>query len=237
MRKTLIITDLTRMYGQRVCIAGLDSGFSCIRPVLPSGVYQSHLYVGDKLVVRPMAKVSFDFYHVPLDPPHTEDLGFRPDSVASRGLCAADEWENVLQKTSFDSVEEAFAGWLQNARWVCPGTGIRSLGTVTQVEVQSVSPDCRLSFADRVGLVYANIPIQDLAFRAFTTAMTNRLGSPDAAFQRVRDLLKRASRLYLRLGLARPWQPDSHTGLRCYLQVTGVHTFPDYLEGKTFADF
>jgi hypothetical protein len=40
--------------------------------------------------------------------------------------------------------------------------------------------------------------------------------------------------LYLRIGLARGWdeQPD-----RCYLQITGIYTFPDYLAGKTFDDF
>lgn len=39
--------------------------------------------------------------------------------------------------------------------------------------------------------------------------------------------------LLLRVGLARGWAefPD-----RCYLQVTGVCTFPDYLDGRCFAD-
>jgi ATP-dependent DNA helicase RecQ len=38
----------------------------------------------------------------------------------------------------------------------------------------------------------------------------------------------------LRIGLTRHWDayPD-----RCFLQITGIHTFPDYLEGQTFADF
>jgi hypothetical protein len=41
------------------------------------------------------------------------------------------------------------------------------------------------------------------------------------------------SEVFLRIGPARGWEkyPD-----RCYLQVTGVHTFPDYLAGRTFAD-
>jgi hypothetical protein len=40
--------------------------------------------------------------------------------------------------------------------------------------------------------------------------------------------------IYLRIGLSRGWQkyPD-----RCYLQVNGVFTFPDYLDGKTFLDY
>ena len=37
-----------------------------------------------------------------------------------------------------------------------------------------------------------------------------------------------------RIGLSRGWAkfPD-----RCFLQVNGVYTFPDYLQGKTFAEF
>lgn len=43
-----------------------------------------------------------------------------------------------------------------------------------------------------------------------------------------------SSQVYLRIGLARGWKkyPD-----RCFLQITGVYTFPDYLDGKIFADF
>jgi hypothetical protein len=38
----------------------------------------------------------------------------------------------------------------------------------------------------------------------------------------------------LRIGLARGWErhPD-----RCYLQITGVYTDPDYLSGHCYADF
>ena len=44
----------------------------------------------------------------------------------------------------------------------------------------------------------------------------------------------KSRKVYLRLGLARGWHkyPD-----RCYIQITGVYTFPDYLEGHTFAAY
>jgi hypothetical protein len=43
-----------------------------------------------------------------------------------------------------------------------------------------------------------------------------------------------SAQVFLRIGLARGWEkfPD-----RCYLQVTGVYSFPDYLGGRCFADF
>jgi len=39
------------------------------------------------------------------------------------------------------------------------------------------------------------------------------------------DPYLRSSKVYLRIGLARGWKefPD-----RCYLQITGIYTFPDY---------
>ena len=50
----------------------------------------------------------------------------------------------------------------------------------------------------------------------------------------MRDRLGAAEEVFLRLGLTRPWEehPD-----RCQLQVNGVYTFPDYLDGRCFADF
>jgi hypothetical protein len=56
----------------------------------------------------------------------------------------------------------------------------------------------------------------------------------------VDELIPRLTRIFnqrttfLRIGLARLWEryPD-----RCYLQVTGIYTFPDYLRGRTFTDF
>ena len=42
----------------------------------------------------------------------------------------------------------------------------------------------------------------------------------------------REAEVYLRLGLARAYPKN-----QCYLQVTGVYSFPDYLDGRNFADF
>jgi hypothetical protein len=48
MMAKMVITDLTRMYGGRVCIAGYDSQRRAIRPVLPPpGIPESSLYFED----------------------------------------------------------------------------------------------------------------------------------------------------------------------------------------------
>ena len=89
MLRIIVITDLTQMpTADGVCIAGIDQYNKCIRPVLPTGVCQRHLYIGDKLAIRPRAKVTFDLHKVPIKLPHIENLGFDPDSIEYLGLCA-----------------------------------------------------------------------------------------------------------------------------------------------------
>ena len=251
MQKTIIITDLTKMWEDEVCIVGIDQDSRCIRPVLPPpGVLRKHLYIRKgiifkKLVICPRAKVRFDFHQVPIKPPHIEDLGFDPKSVVYEGSCTDAEWEKVLKASSFRSVEDIYDGCLQEDRWVEPGANTRSLGTVSQIQVTSVNlrewsgeRRYRLYFADQTGHRYDNVTISDLAFRAFCDAELNRHSSPLSASQQITELLQSVNRFYLRLGLARPWAPrDGSFGLRCWMQVTGIHTFPDYLGGKSFADF
>lgn len=234
------------MGGDTVCIVGIDQDSRCIRPVLPPpGVLREHLYIKGKLAILPRAKVRFDFHQVPIKPPHVEDLGFDPDSIQYLGLCTDSEWEGVLQASSFNSVEDIYDGLLQEHRWVEPGANTRSLGTVSQIQVTSINLHersgerrYRLYFTDKAGHQYDNVTISDLAFRAFCDAELNRHTSPLAALQQLTELLQSVDRLYLRLGLARPWAPrDGSFGLRCWMQVTGIYTFPDYLGGKSFADF
>ena len=172
MQKTIVITDLTQMGGEGICIVGVDQDSQTIRPVLPPpGVLREHLYIKGKLAIRPSAKVRFGFHKVPIEPPHIEDLGFDPKSTVYEGLCTDAEWEEVPKASSFRSVQDIYDGCLQENRWVEPGANTRSLGTVSQIQVISVSlrewsgeRRYRLYFADRTGCHYDNVTISDLAF-------------------------------------------------------------------------
>jgi len=196
-----------------VCVVGVDQCNQCIRPVLTSGVLKRHLYVGKELVIRPRAKIKFDFHRVPIEPPHIEDLGFDPNSIVYEGLCTDAEWEQVLRDSSFGTVDDIYDGLLQEHRWVEPGANTRSIGTLSQVRVTAVKlPEWsgklryRLSFRDNIGFLYDNIPVSDLAFREFSyTEVKKRNRSPAAVSEQITSLLTSAHRLYLRLGVARPW--------------------------------
>jgi len=246
MRKTIVITDLTQMpTADGVCIAGIDQHNKCIRPVLPTGVRRRHLYIGDKLAIRPRAKVTFDLHKVPIKLPHIENLGFDPDSIEYLGLCADSEWERVLQASSFSTVEDIYDGHLKEHRWVEPDTNVRSLGTVSGVQIEGIEFEPlkipghykpRLTFRDMTDWPFP-LPVSDLSFRNFANYEIKRLGSTLTASKRMLVILQGADRLYLRIGLPGPWLNPNTGKVGSWMQVTGIYSFPDYLGGKSFADF
>ena len=62
MRRTIIITDLSRMKGSRVCVAGYDySNRVHIRPIIPyEGIHEHFLFESENLIIKPFAIIEFD---------------------------------------------------------------------------------------------------------------------------------------------------------------------------------
>jgi hypothetical protein len=179
--------------------------------------------------------------HVP-KPPHTEDHRYDPRSV--RFAYQVDEAKRrmVLDRTLFGSVRDIFDVPLFSdmGHYVKDGEGMRSLGTIRPKQIQGVlyelSPDdkwkYRLIFVDGEKTVY-RLTITDLAWRYFCDRQREEGTHPQAIATHLTSVL-RSSQVYLRIGLARGWDKFPN---RCYVQITGVYTFPDYLGGRTFADF
>jgi hypothetical protein len=242
MKRLLLITDLTRMQEERVCIAGYDQDGNCIRPVLPPpGIHESTLYSQGRPAVFPFAVVEYDLLEPRPHPPHTEDYRYDPKSV--RFIERADEKRKreVLTKTLFQNVSAVFEVPIFSdfGYYVMEGQGPRSLGTIQPSRVMGTfhgqSPDgnweYRLGFVDGSGTTYW-LTVTDLAWRYYHDCQ-HKEGYASKAISSSLTSALRSSEVYLRVGLARGWEkfPD-----RCFLQITGVHTFPDYLKGQTFAD-
>jgi hypothetical protein len=82
MKTVLAITDVTRMYEGRVCVAGYDKNGKCIRPVLPHpGLHERSLYSRGRPIVFPFAIVALDLLEPLPHAPHTEDCDFEPTSI------------------------------------------------------------------------------------------------------------------------------------------------------------
>ncbi|MFQ5406872.1 MAG: hypothetical protein ACE5FI_00425 [Anaerolineales bacterium] len=241
MKSLLAITDLTRMRHGRVCVAGYDKDGHCVRPVLPPpGIHESSLYAFGKPVVFPFAVVEYDLLQPIIEPPHTEDWRYDPDSVRFFRLVVPKKRRDVLAMGLFESVAAIFEQSILTGPgfYVMAGQGPRSIGTIkpqhifgTTFRAKEGGWDYRLRFVDDAGTIYV-LPVTDLAWRYYCDRQREADELPHQIAVDLLEALKSAE-VYLRVGLARGWMKYPE---RCYLQITGVHTFPDYLQGKTFAD-
>ena len=242
----VVITDLTRMHGTRICIAGYtlldDKPVDCIRPELNyDALVESWLYSADG-VVRPFSVVNFSLVRPRPAPPHVEDwivnrryslvTDFAPELV-----------EPVMSATCSASIRELYDGLAEfDHSWYVPANSdSRSLGTVRALRIVGLTYrwreerarwDYRIEFDDE-SREWFRLPVTDLALRYLLDhrRVVDAL-SPDRAASDVGRTLSDGRHVYLRVGLTRPFGDLSP----CYVQVTGVHTIPDYLDGKCHAD-
>jgi len=236
MRKQLVITDLTRMQGNRVCIFGVDENGNGIRPgIPPTGMREDYLL--DKMgrcIIRPFAVIEFDFIRPLPKPPHTEDWEIsahhRPRLI--RNL-SKEESRILLEKVLDRSIKSIFDADIHNNQYVNEGEGNRSLGTVRAKQVLSVKYFLkeddkyvyRIRFSDDTEEIYA-LPITDLAFREYCDGQRVQGHDTDVISAKLKRRLSQ-SYVFIRVGLTRPFARMYN---RCYLQVSGIHAFPDYAE-------
>jgi len=252
MSTTMTVLDVTRMSGDRVCIAGYLPDGTSIRPILPRRPFTEEWLYGDgPMLCRPFAQLEIDL----LDkihgsgPPHTEDHHIG-DGYRFLGMLPEKDRRALLAATAAPSLSELFGAPLRSdgaspKRWIVPGEGHRSLGTILAGRIERFwfgdkqnQPGKRyydLSFTDETGASY-RVGITDLALRALLDAETADGTWPSKVSNGLCDYLNRAE-VWLRIGLARPWYPDGQSDARCYLQVNGLHSFPDYLGGRCYGDF
>lgn len=248
MYELVTITDLTRMHEQRVCIAGYLANGACIRPILRFGqITEEWLKYSDQLVVRPFAQVEFDLIENRPQPPHTEDWIINPNYRINNGLLDKIDQKSILDKTRYSNVESIFETTIYrdegpNAKsgYIKLGEGKRSLGTVKPQNICWISYtpkeedkwDYRITFIDQSEREY-RLAVTDLAFRCFLDlSRIDKKISPNSIARRLNHAFQR-SEVYIRIGLARGWEKYPE---RCYLQITGIYSFPDYLCGHCFDD-
>ena len=241
MKTKLVVTDLTRMYQGRVCVAGYDKDGKAVRPVLPPpGISEQSLLEDGRPIIFPFALVEYDLLDSKSEPPHTEDVRYVENSP--KFIRSVKSREEVLSWSLFESVGAIFEQPVHTdpGFYVMDCQGPRSLGTIRPRKIIEAKYergsegtwDYRLLFLDGQSEFY-RLKITDLTWQYYCQ---NQRGPDRDQSQIATDLtdVLKSSKVYLRIGLARGWQkfPD-----RCYLQITGIYTFPDYLEGSVFVDF
>ena len=241
MKQELIITDLTRMSGGHVCVAGYAHNGQGIRLAAPR-LHEVDIAVDGKPIAFPAAVVECDLIdHLP-DPPHTEDFSFDPYSLQLLRRLQGATWQAALDRLLFGSVGDIFEQPITNdsGYYIQDGNGARSIGTILPRGIAAATYSAgedgtwtyRLGFYDQAGQFY-RLKITDLTLNAYCGSLRGPDHEPKDIAARLTQLLK-SRRVYLRIGLSRKWAKFPG---RCYLQLNGIYTFPDYLDGMTFADF
>jgi hypothetical protein len=240
--KTLfLVTDVTQMRGDKVCILGVNDKFETIRPELPPpGIFQ-HRLVLPTGVIRPRSVL--EIYFKPphkINPPHIEDKDWdiNHDTRFLR-TTDNDKWRNALEQTLFLTVQDIFETKITN-KAIEPYKGVRSVGTIrvktieffkygTVERREGIKHDYRLSFRDESNKYYYDLSITDLTFRYYFHHLLTKM-TPEKASWRIREQLQETD-CYLRIGLTREYNGN------LWLQVNGIYTFPDYAKGMCFMDY
>lgn len=232
--KIITITDLSRMGGDRVCIFGFDENGISIRPTLPYGVRERHLFDEEhNFIIKPFARIKFNLIKNRPQPPHSEDhildSRVKPELI---GNLNPRESEKFLNEHLYPSVDEIFGAPIYQHRYLKKGEGERSLGTVKADRLlyfdyglkDNGKYEYRITFNDANGAIY-NLPITDCAFRNYCNNLNDIKmdNTQSIRWKLLRNLNQK--NVYLRVGLTREFR-DVH-----WLQVSGIHTFPDYKVG------
>jgi hypothetical protein len=168
------------------------------------------------------------------------DLSSKPTEST---LLSPDARLKLLERLDNGYVKDIFGARIIHGKgwYLKVGQGIRSLGTVEVADIERVyygpkpngrSMDYRITFND--GRSSYRLAVTDLSFRCHADWLSSQGWSNETISAYLLAMLSTANRVFLRIGLARGWgeHPD-----RCYLQINGVYSFPDYLGGKCFGDF
>lgn len=246
MRERLVVAGVAWM-GSGVCISGYV-GAQATRPVLPTGGGIPWAYLRDETgtLVEPLSEIEIDLLEPIPQPPHCEDR--RIDGTGRIRVVRrlpVDEARTFLHRIRRDAVRDLFGAEVVDGRYVRPGEGSASLGTVRVARIAFLDLDrdeardrdsFRLHFYDSGGAFY-RLRVTDLAFREHCRRAWERLGGRrDLAAIRVRERLNDSQDIFLRIGLSRPFESRAGQGPRCYLMVTGIFTFPTYLDAP-WADY
>ena len=242
---TLTITDLTRMGGNRVCIAGVTEDGENVRPEFDhhAVINEDWLFDNHLPMVKPIARIQFDLLeHRPANP-HSEDWIVRQDFKRFERNLSEAERRTLLERVNDGRVDAIFGAEIHHdfGSYIAEGEGNRSLGTVCVSDFDSFEHtfsfnkwDYRIRFSDQTG-TYHRLAVTDLAFRYYVNFLREKKNYSLENLSEGLTVYFKTRTVYLRIGLARPtWIEHPHC---CFLQINGVYTFPDYLKGRCFADF
>lgn len=221
--RQIVVTEVTRMTGGLVCVAGLDihSG-TMVRPLQPDGsnweepkwVTRGFMVVGNILSLVPAPEGTSAYPHA------NED--YRVKTVSILGTASTDELYTASQETADASVDSLFNRSVEDEKYVVADTKCRSLGCImvsrSKLKASEFYGKVQVSYRDHIG-TWHNFPVTDLITKSFAdpTAGAAALNAKITSGNYFKPIA-------LRLGLARAWDggDKGYNPKRCYLQLNGL---------------
>lgn len=226
----VLITDVTRMAEEHICIAGIGPSGERIRPVLPGGQrfslgevasrggsieYRRVIEIGDGKLVG--------------TPPELEDVETGLDQLIHVGTLGIEEFMNRLAVTAVSGLDlqAAFGKDLvahSNRRgWVTPeGVGSRSLA------VLSVDPGAVEVYLNNFGKIRARWDQGDIAVNDLRLYKADGTTPAAARVATIQNLCRRG-KAFIAMGLTRPFTRTGDAVSYHWLQVNAIHV-PDSLQ-------
>jgi len=204
----------------RICISVFDTRSNrYLRPIPPSGRFteQDVRHLGLFSIVN----LDEDNRDHQFQAPHTEDFSVTNNQLQPVGMLNREEQLALLRRISVQSTFDIFGYNYQDPAlkqhrlkyYVLPGTGQNSLGTVQAINVRlymNAFGNIRVDFTDFNGNTLRDIPF--VSYNAINPEVLNLQ-------------LQRCREKFVRLSLARPFQPDNWEFRACFLQVSGIHGY------------
>jgi hypothetical protein len=218
-----IITDVTRMQSQNVCVAAVHQD----RAIRLHNPRPDDRWVRSIGGLMPGDVVSLDCRPIPKPtPPHTEDGTWNRSTFVRRHRLTETELADLLSANAFTSVQDAFgAPWIRgsggNAAFQ-PGKGARSLASILTRSVRAYPhfEGIRVDFIDAQD-AWTRVPLEDLIVRQHQ----NQCPTCASHLSRLLANEFQGSNAVLRVGLAREFQAGGHPSA-CWMQVNHIFLMP-----------
>lgn len=226
-RKRIAITGITRMYGDRICISGIDmQSMRFLRPVTDAGHDRSFTVHGGTQIIRHFNVVEMAFRaYTPARECHTEDWAL--ETAVAPKLIAHLTDEEIAMLCRQVATDDLNAATVRKDRSLFIVRAERILDVWH--ETYNGKFKLRMSFVDAAGNVHSRFPVNDLLCLAKVQWMLEQ-GGNDYATQIMRAFNSNPDR-YIRIGLTRLFQG------RYWPQVTGIITVPDLFDGEGFLEY
>jgi hypothetical protein len=226
-RKRIIITGITRMRENYICVSGLDpETWRFIRPVFSEGrLAKDFMIDGNSQTFRLFDLVEMEFTKYNPSPIyHTEDWiinrKFAPRFI--RHLTNEDII-SILNYIAIDNLREAF------------DKRNKSLFIVKTRNIYEIRHEyydkfkVRFSFIDWSGNIFERIPVVDLLMLAKAKYMIDQHNT--IWKDQIMSLFNNNPYRYLRIGTTREWKGQF------WQQVSAIITIPDIFDGEAYIDY